>query len=119
MSSTSSSASCAASSRPAARRGWCTQSAGSASRSRTAPVADARGWSLRSRVAVAAALGAVVVAVVVAAVVSALLTHREVGALDKRLDSVLAVVGRRLDAGGDVQQLLAAPLRRGLLRATV
>jgi two-component system sensor histidine kinase PrrB len=81
--------------------------------------APARGWSLRSRVAAAAALGAVLVAVVVAAVVSTLLTHREVAGLDRRLDAVTAVVRQRLDAGGDPRQLLDGPVRRGLVRATV
>jgi two-component system sensor histidine kinase PrrB len=80
---------------------------------RTAP----RGWSLRSRVAAAAALGAVVVAVAVAAVVASLLTRREVAALDRRLDAVTAVVVRHPAA--DLPQLIGGPSRRGLVRATL
>lgn len=78
-----------------------------------------RPWSLRGRVALAAALGAVIVAVVVAAVVSALLTRREVTAVDKRLDGLAAVVEERIAAGTDPQQLLDTGVRRSLLRATV
>lgn len=81
------------------------------------PRPRAPGWSLRGRVAAAAALGAVVVAVAVAAVVASLLTHREVAALDKRLEAVATVVSRR--PGADPQQLLDAPVRRGLVRATL
>ena len=78
----------------------------------------ARPWSLRSRVALAAALGAVLVAVVAGFVVAALLSHREVAALDRRLDTVVAVAETRLAGGADPAELLAAG-RRGLLPATV
>ena len=77
-----------------------------------------RTWSLRSRVALAAALGAVVVAVVAGVVVAALLGHHEVAALDRRLDAVIAVAQTRLSAGGEPAELLGAG-RRGLLPATV
>ena len=78
----------------------------------------ARPWSLRSRVALAAALGAVLVAVVAGFVVAALLSHREVAALDRRLDAVVAVAETRLPGGGDPAELLATG-RRGLLPATL
>lgn len=78
-----------------------------------------RPWSLRSRVALAAALSAVVVAVVVAAIVAALLTHREVAALDKRLDVVAAALRPRVAAGADPQELLGGTRRPVLLRAAV
>src|SRR4051812_27177588 len=77
-----------------------------------------RPWSLRSRVALAAALGAVVVAVVAGVVVAALLTHREVTTLDRRLDAVVAVAQNRLSRGAGPAELLGAG-RRGLLPATV
>ena len=77
-----------------------------------------RRWSVRSRVALAAALGTVLVAVVVAVVVSALLTHREVAALDRRLDTLTTVAQNQLRADADPARLLDAS-RRGLLRATV
>jgi two-component system sensor histidine kinase PrrB len=78
-----------------------------------------RRWSLRSRVAIAAALGAVVVAVVVAAVVAGLLTRREVAALDRRLDLATAVLRPRIAAGADPEQLLAGDRGAGLGRAAV
>jgi two-component system sensor histidine kinase PrrB len=77
-----------------------------------------RPWSLRSRVALAAALGAVVVATVAGVAVAALLTHREVAGLDRRLDAVVAVAQNRLSTGADPAELLGAG-RRGLLPATV
>jgi len=77
-----------------------------------------RRWSLRSRVALAAALGAIVVAVVAGVVVAALLSHREVAALDRRLDAVATLAQTRLADGADPAQLLGAG-RRGLLPATV
>jgi len=77
-----------------------------------------RRWSLRSRVALAAALGAVLVAVVAGVVVAALLSHREVAALDRRLDNVVAVAEARLSGGTDPAGLLGTG-RRGLLPATV
>jgi two-component system sensor histidine kinase PrrB len=77
-----------------------------------------RPWSLRSRVALAAALGAVVVAAVAGVVVAAVLTHREVATLDRRLDAVVAVAQTRLSTGADPAVLLGAG-RRGLLPATV
>ncbi|WP_029430429.1 sensor histidine kinase KdpD [Blastococcus sp. URHD0036] len=75
-------------------------------------MADRRARSLRTRVAVAAGLGAVVLAVVVAAVLSALLTRREESALDRRLDAVTGAVAARVAAGADPADLLdpAAPL---------
>lgn len=75
-------------------------------------------WSLRTRVALAAALGAVVVAVVAGVVVGALLGHREITALDRRLDAVLAAAQPRLASGADPAELLGGG-RRGLLPATV
>lgn len=75
-------------------------------------------WSLRSRVALAAALGAVVVAVVAGVVVAALLSHREVAVLDRRLDAVAALAQTRLADGADPAALLGAG-RRGLLPATL
>ena len=78
-----------------------------------------RRGSLRSRVAVAAALGTAVVAVVVAGVVAGLLTRREVAALDRRLDVAAAVLRPRIAAGADPAQLLAGDRRAGLVRAVV
>jgi two-component system sensor histidine kinase PrrB len=69
-------------------------------------VADRPARSLRTRVAVAAALGTLLLAVVVAAVVSGLLTRREVTALDRRLDAVADVVASRVAAGQDPGELL-------------
>jgi two-component system sensor histidine kinase PrrB len=77
-----------------------------------------RAWSLRSRVALAAALGAVIVAVAAGVVVAALLSHREVAALDRRLDAVATVAQNRLSTGAGLAELLGSG-RRGLLRATV
>src|SRR6185312_7204670 len=118
-SSTCSSASCAASSRPAGRRGWCTPSAASASPS--SPVPDRPTRSLRTRVAVAAGLGTLLLSVVVAVVVSGLLTHREVNALDRRLDAVAQVVAARVTAGEDPGELLdrGTPLLRSSLDGLV
>ncbi|HEV7189211.1 MAG TPA: HAMP domain-containing sensor histidine kinase, partial [Blastococcus sp.] len=81
-------------------------------------MAEPRPWSLRSRVALAAALGAVLVAVVGGVVVGALLSHREIAGLDRRLDAVMAVAQTRLSSGSDPAVLLG-PGRRGLLPATV
>ena len=80
--------------------------------------AGGRPWSLRSRVALAAALGAVIVAVAAGVVVAALLSHREVAALDRRLDAVATVAQNRLSTGAGLAELLGSG-RRGLLRATV
>ena len=59
-----------------------------------------------------------IVTVVVAVVVSALLTHREVTAVDKRLEGLATVVEQRVGAGTDPQRLLDSGVRRGLLVAT-
>src|SRR3954462_1560952 len=108
----SSSASCAASSRPEERLAWCTRSAASASRSRPVPGADpGPPGAFGSRVALAAALGAVLVAVAAGIVVAALLSHREVAALDRRLDTVVAVAETRLPGDTDPAELFAAGRR--------
>ena len=77
--------------------------------------------SLRTRVAVAAGLGTLLLSVVVAVVVSGLLTHREVNALDRRLDAVAQVVAARVTAGEDPGELLdrGTPLLRSSLDGLV
>jgi two-component system sensor histidine kinase PrrB len=84
-------------------------------------VADRPARSLRTRVALAAALGTLLLSVVVAVVVSGLLTRREVNALDRRLDTVAEVVASRITAGEDPRELLGrgTPLVRSALDGLV
>ena len=74
--------------------------------------------SLRTRVAAAAALGAVVIAAVVATILVVLLGHREVAALDRRVAALSTVLSARasLDAGGSPADLVTARAARPLLR---
>ncbi|MGZ4507060.1 MAG: sensor histidine kinase [Blastococcus sp.] len=77
-------------------------------------------FSLRARVAAAAALGAVAVATVVAAILVVLLAHREVAALDRRLTALTDALSVRVPAGSTrslpdlVANRAARPLLRGL-----
>lgn len=76
-------------------------------------------FSLRARVAAAAALGAVLVAAAVAAVLVVLLAHREVAALDRRLTALTDALAVAPPAGDRslpdlVGSRAARPLLRGL-----
>ena len=77
-----------------------------------------RPLSLRTRVAAAAALGAVVIAAVVATVLVVLLSHREVAALDRRVAALSTVLSARtsLEGAGSPADLVSARAARPLLR---
>jgi two-component system sensor histidine kinase PrrB len=77
-----------------------------------------RPLSLRTRVAAAAALGAVVIAAVVATILVVLLAHREVAALDRKVTALSTVLSARasLDAAGSPTDLVSARAARPLLR---
>ena len=77
-----------------------------------------RPLSLRTRVAAAAALGAVVIAAVVATILVVLLAHREVAALDRRVTALSTVLSARasLDVAGSPADLVSARAARPLLR---
>jgi two-component system sensor histidine kinase PrrB len=74
--------------------------------------------SLRTRVAAAAALGAVLIAAVVATILVVLLAHREVAALDRKVTALSTVLSARasLDAAGSPADLVSARAARPLLR---
>jgi two-component system sensor histidine kinase PrrB len=74
--------------------------------------------SLRTRVAAAAALGAVVIAAVVATILVVLLSHGEVAALDRKVTALSTVLSTRasLEAAGNPADLVSARAARPLLR---